>query len=587
MPQHPRITCNTGHATGSSADSGRKPADLTHHFNASTRARKPSVMKGLYKYFMVPGMSNIAGGLPYPGFFPYDTLRADVASPERLLDIAFHGLTPAKASSSFFSRRRREKDPKTSHISIPKFEPSQPAEKRIDVATTLQYGRATGLPALADFVREFTFAHMMQGQLAYAEDQADIVLTCGSTDGFSKIVQCFGTAGDSMLVEEFTYPNALQTAAPFGISTAPVRMDEGGMMVDGPGGLRDVLENWNVEKSGRRPHLMYTVTIGQNPTGITLKRQRRKEIYELCDRFDVLILEDDPYWHLQFTPESHNLPSDTETKYPFLAALELSFLSIDTSGRVIRLDTFSKTIAPGCRMGWITAQKPIIAAIVAATESSTQQPSGFVQGMVAELLCRAWGMDGWVAWLESLRDVYEERMVSMTAILEEGKEIITVTSRDDLEVVERTQLYSFNKPEGGMFVWIRMDVSSHPAYKAFISRGNSKADMLTKLWEWNAVTQLALPCPGGMFTGGEKCRDKADDYFRFCFAAIELEEVKAATSRWVQGTEKFWHLKAWEIEKIGEAESVIGTGANKRGQDGGWGGWIGGKGRFEVKFEDF
>lgn len=63
MPQHPRITCNTGHATGSSADSGRKPADLTHHFNASTRARKPSVMKGLYKYFMVPGMSNIAGGL--------------------------------------------------------------------------------------------------------------------------------------------------------------------------------------------------------------------------------------------------------------------------------------------------------------------------------------------------------------------------------------------------------------------------------------------------------------------------------------------------------------------------------------------
>jgi len=460
----------------------------------------------------------------------------------------------------FFSRRRRH-DPKTAQISVPKFEPSQSPEKRIDIATTLQYGRATGLPALADFVREFTLDHMLQGKLAYADDRADILLTCGSTDGFSKVVGCLGSPGDSMLVEEVTYPNALQTATPYGIRAAPVRMDRDGMMVDGPGGLRDVLENWDEERNGRRPHLMYTVTIGQNPTGVLLKRQRRRQIYELCDAHDVVIIEDDPYWHLQFTAESHRKPAAGEKPtYPFLAALEPSFLTIDTAGRVVRLDTFSKTIAPGCRMGWITAQKPIIAALVGATETSTQQPSGFAQGMVAELLCRSWGMDGWVAWLESLRDAYEERMLAMADILESGKELITVVSRDDLEVVERTQLYSFAKPDGGMFVWVRMNLRSHPAYRCFLARGNTKADLMAKLWDWNVLTQLVLASPGGIFAAAEgEPRDKADECFRFSFAAIELDEVKSATARWLKGTSEFWRLQAWEIEKIGEDETVVGA----------------------------
>jgi DNA-binding transcriptional MocR family regulator len=427
---------------------------------------------------------------------------------------------------------------------------------------------------------------MLQGQLGYSRDQADILLTCGSTDGFSKIVGVLGSPGDNMLVEEFCYTNAVQQAQPFGIGTAPVRMDGEGMMVDGPGGLRDVLENWDEKKKGRRPHFMYTVSIGQNPTGATIKKQRRKAVYELCERFDVVIVEDDPYWHLQYTAESHNLPKGTT--YPFLAALELSYLTIDRSGRVIRLDTFSKTVAPGCRMGWITAQKPLIETLAAATEQSTQQPSGFVQSMVAELLCRSWGMDGWVTWLQSLRDAYEERMQGMCTILSEGQEtIVTVSQEDDIEVVSKTQLYSFTKPDGGMFVWVRINITEHPAYREFIKRGNTKKDMVMKLWDWGAITQKALASPGGIFAGDEDCQDKADEFFRFCFAAIELEEVKDATKRWVAGIKAFWELKAWEIEKIGEEETVVGTLERSRPMEGGFGGFRGGKGRFEVRFDDF
>lgn len=115
--------------------------------------------------------------------------------------------------------------------------------------------------------------------------------------------------------------------------------------------------------------------MGHNPTGIVLSVERRKAIYALCSRYDVIIVEDDPYWYLQFPsavieeavsrnqPRPEGAPNYTPQKssgYPFLDSLVPSFLSIDTDGRVVRLDTFSKTIAPGCRLGWITAQPDLV-----------------------------------------------------------------------------------------------------------------------------------------------------------------------------------------------------------------------------------
>lgn len=117
--------------------------------------------------------------------------------------------------------------------------------------------------------------------------------------------------------------------------------------------------------------------MGHNPTSGILSVERRKEIYAIASKYDVIIVEDDPYWYLQYPSavveeaKSRGLevspsaarPTYKPTKssgYQFLDSLTPSFLSIDTDGRVIRLDTFSKTIAPGCRMGWITAQPAII-----------------------------------------------------------------------------------------------------------------------------------------------------------------------------------------------------------------------------------
>src|SRR5439155_21509566 len=123
----------------------------------------------------------------------------------------------------------------------------------------------------------------------------------------------------------------------------------------------------------------------------------------LCQKYDIIIIEDDPYWFLQFPSaasleassrgltlekeESNIGPAPRKSSgYEFLDSLVPSYLSIDTDGRVIRLDTFSKTVAPGCRLGWITAQPEFVDKLLRITETSTQQPSGFVQSMIAELI---------------------------------------------------------------------------------------------------------------------------------------------------------------------------------------------------------
>jgi DNA-binding transcriptional MocR family regulator len=115
--------------------------------------------------------------------------------------------------------------------------------------------------------------------------------------------------------------------------------------------------------------------MGHNPTGLVLSLERRSDIYAACSKYDVIIVEDDPYWYLQFPSaevdqaKSRNQPAPKvasrlepakSSGYPYLDSLMPSFLSLDTDGRVVRLDTFSKTVAPGCRLGWITAQPELV-----------------------------------------------------------------------------------------------------------------------------------------------------------------------------------------------------------------------------------
>jgi DNA-binding transcriptional MocR family regulator len=150
---------------------------------------------------------------------------------------------------------------------VPKTVDESDPAKKIDLATALQYGRAQGYPPLLSWVRQFTREHL-HPDTPY-RDGPEVVLSCGSTDGFSKTLNLFvdqwteginaASERPGLLCENFVYANVLSQAQPLGVQIVPVKADTGGMVVKGPGGLEDVLANWDPSK-GKRPHLMYTVT---------------------------------------------------------------------------------------------------------------------------------------------------------------------------------------------------------------------------------------------------------------------------------------------------------------------------------------
>jgi DNA-binding transcriptional MocR family regulator len=139
--------------------------------------------------------------------------------------------------------------------------------RKVDLATALQYGTAQGYPPLYYFIRQFTQQNL-HPNCPY-KGGPEVILSCGNTDGWAKTLQVFVNDWseekdwirdkDGLLVERFCYMNAVTGAGPRGMNIVPVEIDDEGMVAEGPGGLKDVLENWDFKK-GRRPRLMYTVT---------------------------------------------------------------------------------------------------------------------------------------------------------------------------------------------------------------------------------------------------------------------------------------------------------------------------------------
>ncbi|KAK3944193.1 aromatic amino acid aminotransferase [Diplogelasinospora grovesii] len=614
------------------------PADLSHHYSEVTKHRVASQMKAYYKFFQIPGIGNLAGGLPNVRFFPFDTLEAQTAKPERWTP------SPNQPDASGATTTQGPSDPQktAAHIEVPKISSEPDPLKKIDLATALQYGLAQGYPSLLSWIRQFTRDHL-HPDVPY-RDGPDVMLTCGSTDGFSKTLELFvnpwsGEAGDDicdrpgLLCETFVYGNILTQALPKGMQVVTVESDAAGMVATGrPGSLEDVLSNWDPAK-GKRPHLMYTVAMGHNPTGIVVPIERKRDIYAICSKYDVIIVEDEPYWYLQFPsadmeeaksrgglvlappPPSVRAYRSSSSGYPFLDSMVPSFLSMDVDGRVVRLDTFSKTIAPGCRLGWITAQPGLIERYVRISETSTQQPSGFVQSMVAELVMggpdtsstssrsslfsssstststrdkkktpEGWKMDGWVRWLEGLRGMYERRMNRMCRILDEGSYQIKTKSRfgnikgggdewdDDCVLVSKTQLYEYDWPRGGMFVWLRIRFETHPLWQALDGVKLSAALMIYL----TTKPYLVLVAPGTMFSANDKVRvEKGWAFFRLCFAGETEENVDGSSQRFVDGVQRFWTIKdTKEIEKLLEDLPFTAQGQHTERLDVG-GTWLG------------
>nr|POE87464.1 aromatic amino acid aminotransferase c56e4.03 [Quercus suber] len=247
------------------------PKDLSHHLSRSTKSREASSIKSFYRYFSIPGIGQLAGGLPNNYYFPFDTLEAKVARPDRWTPTPNNPVDPPDTSSVLakldLNARSSPLNQPQDAITVPHSSQQPNPIKKIDLSTALQYGTAQGYPPLYYFVRQFTQRNL-HPNCPY-QGGPEVLLTCGNTDGFSKVLQAFTNEWseekdwirdrEGLLVESFCYMNAIQAATPRGLNIAPVAIDDEGMLAEGKGGLRDVLENWDHRK-GKRPHLMYTVT---------------------------------------------------------------------------------------------------------------------------------------------------------------------------------------------------------------------------------------------------------------------------------------------------------------------------------------
>ena len=164
---------------------------------------------------------------------------------------------------------------------------------------------------------------------------------------------------------------------------------------------------------------IYTIPDFQNPTGRTLALERRKRMIELANQFDVLILEDDPYGAIRFSGSP--IPPIKQ---------------FDTEGRVIYLSSFSKIFAPGLRLGWICAEEEILEKYAGFKESADMHTDGLAQQMTAKYM-ELYDLD---AHIETIKAVYRERCETML----------------DCIANYFPENISFNKPEGGLFVWAEL-----------------------------------------------------------------------------------------------------------------------------------
>ncbi|KAH9055317.1 PLP-dependent transferase [Lactarius vividus] len=249
---------------------------------------------------------------------------------------------------------------------------------------------------------------------------------------------------------------------------------------------------------------------------------RKKAIYDICVEYDLIIAEDDPYFFLQlgeFVPKSQR---KAERESPvgeevarFIDSLVPSFLKIDTQGRVIRIDTFSKTIAPGVRLGWVTCSPLFAERMERIGETSTQNPCGLGQALVVALLTQ-WTFDGYIRWLRGLRTQYQHRRDFLVDCLAEEFELFPAPDpasggpaslcayrRDSLDEKTRSArpLLSVVPPSSGMFAWVKVYFGDVPD-----KSDESDGSVLTpenQFWEELAQAGV-LVAPGWIFSPAEK-----------------------------------------------------------------------------------
>ncbi|PKQ29749.1 MAG: PLP-dependent aminotransferase family protein [Actinobacteria bacterium HGW-Actinobacteria-10] len=268
----------------------------------------------------------------------------------------------------------------------------------------LQYGSSEGRVELRDLIVEL----MAENGVRIKHD--DAIVTAGAQQGLDLIAKTFIDPGDVIICEGPTYVGAIQAFSAYQPDIHCVPLDEHGMRMD-------LLEEELRTLGPQGAKFIYTIPNFHNPGGVTMTAERRRRLLELSREYDIPVIEDDPYGRLRFEG-GHLKP---------LRALD---------DDVIYLGTFSKIFAPGLRLGWMIAPRPILAKVLLVKQAADLCGSAFAQ-VTAE---RYFAGSRWRKVLQGLTRTYAERRDVMLASLEE----------------HFPPEATWTRPEGGFFVWVQL-----------------------------------------------------------------------------------------------------------------------------------
>ena len=307
---------------------------------------------------------------------------------------------------------------------------------RDDAQAALQYSASEGYGPLVD---------MVAARLPWKVDPRQILITTGSQQGLDLVAKVLIDQGSRVMVETPTYLGALQAFAPMEPEVVSVRSDSQGV---------DVEDLASRCRTSTAPRFLYVLPNFQNPTGRTMSEARRASLVARAAELGLPLLEDNPYGDLWF---------DAPPPPP---------LSARNPDGCIYLGSFSKVLAPGLRLGFMVAPKAVYPKLLQAKQAADLHSPGFNQRVIAEVM-----KDGFLdRHVPTIRSLYKTQRDAMLAAL--AREMVFGDDEDSR--------VTWNKPEGGMFLWARLP------------KGMNAVDLLPE-----AVDKGVAFVPGAPFFAGD------------------------------------------------------------------------------------
>lgn len=327
----------------------------------------------------------------------------------------------------------------------------------------ISYGERSGPWPLRELI-----AARIHDKEGCAASPADVFITAGNSYGLDLTLAMLTRPGDAVLVESPTYGMALRTIRDRHVEAVPVPMDEGGADLDA---LERIVRRLRAD--GRAVPLLYAIPSYHNPCGVCLVDDRRRRLVTLAAALDLVVVEDDVYRELVY--EGQAPPA---------------LWTLDPEAPIVRLGSFSKSLTPGLRVGWMNAAPELLRRIDAAgVLDSGGNPSHFSACLVAHLLRGG----GYAAHVASLQAAYAAR-----------RDVLDAALREHMPEGCRWQA-----PSGGFFVWLRLP-------------HGLLASPLLPVAEAHGVAFA----PGARF-----CADGADDCLRLSFSLLDEAALREGVRR--------------------------------------------------------